>query len=379
VQRFDPGQDVLDGHCHSSAEYPDRWTEQSALPPPRSFATLRHMNQQRSGCLGIALIACILLLAISVALNLVLAAGSGSMTGEPSQRPKMEKMIVVPSKQKGADEIVVVHLRGLISGFEPGSYGETAVDDIKLQLEQAADDEKVKAVVLHVDSPGGEVTASDIIYNAVKRFRDEKKKPVVVYMGSLAASGGYYVSCGASYVIANDTTLTGSIGVIMSSLKYKQLFEKVGVEQVVFKSGKFKDMLSGARDLTDEEKEYIQKMVMQTYDKFVGIVARERKLPEDELRNGIADGRVISGKDALNAKLVDQLGSIEDAYAKAGQLSGAKTPQIIRYESPFRLGKLLNLLGKAEASRKVEVDIAGGLAPRLEPGKVYLLPAYLVQ
>ena len=337
------------------------------------------MNQQRSGCLGIALIACILLLAISVALNLVLAAGSASMTGDGTQRPKMEKMVIVPSKQKGADEILVVHLRGLISGMEPGSYGETAVEDIKLQFEQAANDEKVKGVVLNVDSPGGEVTASDIIYNAVRKFRDEKKKPVVVYMGSLAASGGYYVSCGASHVIANDTTLTGSIGVIMSSLKYKDLLGKVGVEQVVFKSGKFKDMLSGARDLSEEEKEYIQKMVMQTYDKFLGIVARERKLPEDELRNGIADGRVLSGKDALEAKLVDQIGSIEDAYAKASELSGAKSAAIIRYESPFRLGKLLNLLGKAEAPRKIEVDISGGLTPKLEPGKVYLLPSFLVQ
>jgi protease-4 len=349
------------------------------LPRLRPFATLRAMNQQRSGCLAMALIACILLLALSVALNLVLAAGSGSVTGEGTQRPKMEKTVLVPSKQKGSDEILLVHLRGLISSMEPGSYGETAVDDIKLQFEQAADDEKVKAVVLHVDSPGGEVTASDIIYNAVRKFRDEKKKPVVVYMGSLAASGGYYVSCGANHVIANDTTLTGSIGVIMSSFKYKQLFDKVGVEQVVFKSGKFKDMLSGSRDLTDEEREYIQKMVMQTYDKFVGIVARERNLPEDQLRSGIADGRVVSGKDALEAKLIDQLGSIEDAYVKATELSGAKTPSVVKFESPFRLGRLLNLLGKADAPRKVEVDFSAGLLPRLEAGKVYLLPSYLVQ
>jgi protease-4 len=352
---------------------------ESALPHCWSFATFPEMNQQRSGCLALALIACILLLAISVAMNLVFAAGRGSMVGQAAERPKMEKMLMVPSKQKSEAEILVVHLRGLISGMEPGSYGETAVDDIKLQFEQAAEDERVKAVVLHVDSPGGEVTASDIIYNSVRKFRDEKKKPVVVYMGSLAASGGYYVSCGANHVVANDTTLTGSIGVIMSSLKYKQLLDKVGVEQVVFKSGKFKDMLSGSRDLTDEEREYIQKMVMQTYDKFVGIVARERKLPEDELRNGIADGRVLSGKDAFEAKLVDQLGSIEDAYAKAGELGAAPNAAVVRYESPFRLGKLLNLLGKADAPRKVEVDLSAGMLPRLEPGKVYLLPSYLVQ
>lgn len=334
------------------------------------------MNPQRSGCLVSALIVSLFLLGLSVAVNMVFLGGASTMGSSSGGVEKFEEGLITPAKEKGdADKIVVIHLRGIISGMEPGSFGETAVDDIKVQLRQAADDEKVKAVVLHIDSPGGEVTASDTIYNAVRRFRDEKKKPVVVYMGSMAASGGYYAACGGSHLIANETTFTGSIGVIMQSLKYKALFDKVGLESVTFKSGKFKDMLSGSRDLSEEEKDYIQKMIMQTYDKFVGIVAKERKLPIEQLKNGIADGRVVSGKDALGAKLVDQLGEVEDAYTKAIALSSAKNPRIVRYVSPLGFGRFLRLLGKTDVSRKVEVDLHA-MMPRLEPGKAYYLPSF---
>jgi len=345
---------------------------QSALPPPYSSANLPPlMNQQRSGCLVLALIACLMLLGLSVAFNFMLAAGSSVA---PDREPKFEKTTL--SAAKGSqDEIAVIYLRGLITAMEPGGFGDTLVDDIKIQLKHAGDDPKVKAVVLHVDSPGGEVTASDTIYNAVRKFRDEKK-PVVIYMGSLAASGGYYVACGGKHIIANDTTFTGSIGVIMQTLKYKGLFEKVGLESMVFKSGKFKDMLSGSRETTDEEREYIQKMVMQTYDKFVGIVAKERNLPEQDLRNGIADGRVISGKDALEAKLIDQIGSVEDAYAKAMQLGKTSNARVFRYESPLGFGRFLRLLGKSETKGKVALDLTGSLAPKIEAGKLYFLPGY---
>ena len=338
------------------------------------------MNNQRSGCLSAALIVSLILLVLSVVLNLVLAVGSTASMGgalASAQLPKFEEGTIVPAKDRDGDKIAVIYLRGLITGLEPGAMGDTMIDDIKLQLDQAAKDTKVKAVVLHVDSPGGEVTASDTIYNAVRKFRDEKKKPVVVYMGSVAASGGYYVSCGASWIVANDTTFTGSIGVIMSSINYRALAEKVGVEFVTIKSGKMKDMLSGSRAMTDEERQYLQNLIMQTYGKFVGIVARERGLPEDELRNGLADGRVISGKDALAAKLVNQIGEVEDAYAKAMELGKTKNAAIIRYESPFKFGRLFRLLGesntKGAGKAKLEVDFAGGL-PKLEAGKLYYLP-----
>ncbi len=299
--------------------------------------------------------------------------------------PRFEESVVVDAKvpKDGKDpdgKIALIYLRGIISSAEPGTLGVTMVDDLKLQLEQAALDEKVKAVVLYVDSPGGEVTASDVIYNAVRKVRDggfgpAAKKPVVVYMGSLAASGGYYVACGGSYLMANDTTLTGSIGVILQTLNYRDLMGKVGLEAVTFKSGAFKDMFSGAREMTPEEKEYAQKMIMETYGKFLGIVARERKRSEDELRNGVADGRVITGRDAKEAKLIDALGQVEDAYAKAMDLGKVKGAAIITYESPFRFGRLFRLLGQSEKA-SVEVNVMKSLLPKLEAGRLYFLPSF---
>src|SRR5205814_8909516 len=132
---------------------------------------------------------------------------------------------------------------------------------------------------------------------------------------SLTASGGYYIACGGKFLMANETTITGSIGVIIQTLNYEQLFNKIGLASVVFKSGKLKDILNGARPMTPEERELIQSFVMQTYDKFLGIVSKERSLPADMLRNTLADRRILSGKEALNNKLIDGLGQIDDACA----------------------------------------------------------------
>ncbi|HSI14988.1 MAG TPA: signal peptide peptidase SppA [Chthoniobacter sp.] len=342
------------------------------------------MTQKTSGCFwmlaGFGL--CLGFLFV-LAIVFVVSSGNSMRTVVKPSAPRFEEAVVVDSKpgkdQKDTDaKIALIYLRGVISAAEPGTIGETMVDDLKIQLEQAATDDKVKAVVLYVDSPGGEVTASDSIYNAVRKLRDGgfgKKKPVVVYMGSLAASGGYYVSCAGNWIMANETTLTGSIGVIMQSLNYRQLFGKVGLETITFKSGQFKDMLSGSRELTQDERDYIQKMVMDSYSKFVGIVARERKLNEDELRHGLADGRVISGKDAKAANLINATGEVEDAYAKAMELGGTKSATVIRYESPFKFGKLFRLLGQSEKT-SVEVNVAKALVPKLEAGRLYFLPSF---
>ena len=341
------------------------------------------MTQKNFGCFGLALV---VLLGLSVLLNVIfiIAQSASNSAGIiAGKAPHFEEAVVVDAKsgkdvKESEGKIALISVRGIITSAEPGSIGESVVDDLKLQLKQAGEDEKVKAVVLYVDSPGGEVTASDIIYNAVRKLRDQHKKPVVVYMGSLAASGGYYVACGGSWLIANETTLTGSIGVIMQTLNYEQLFGKVGLSMTTFKSGEFKDMLSGSRQMSEPEKEYVQAMIMQTYGKFVGIVAKERKLDEATLRTGLADGRVISGKDARDAKLINSLGEIEDAYAKAMELAKIKNASVIRYESPFHFGKLFRLLGQSEESRKtkIEVKIADAITPKLQAGRLYFLPAF---
>ncbi|MBA3652215.1 MAG: signal peptide peptidase SppA, partial [Chthoniobacterales bacterium] len=294
----------------------------------------------------------------------------GTVTGE-EPLSRFREMVVERGTRTGSDRIAVITLRGLISSSVPGTAGDTMVDDLKLALQQARDDDRVKGVVLEVDSPGGEVTASDVIYNAVVKTR--ARKPVVVYMDSLAASGGYYVSCGGKYLMANDTTITGSIGVIIQTLNYEQLFNKVGLASVVFKSGKFKDLLNGARPMTPEERDYVQSFVMKTYEKFLGIVASERHLPAEGLRNGIADGRILSGKDALEDKLIDGVGQIEDAYAKAKELSGAPGATVVKYAAPFSFGRIFRALGQ---SSKLQLELPKQLVPQLESGRAYFLPSF---
>jgi protease-4 len=162
--------------------------------------------------------------------------------------------------------------------------------------------------------------------------------------------------------------------VIIQTLNYEQLFNKVGLSSVVFKSGKFKDMLSGTRPVTPEEREYIQSFVMKTYEKFLGIVARERNLPADGLRNSVADGRILSGKDALDNKLIDGVGQIEDAFTKAKELGRAPGATIVKYGPPFSFGRFLRAFGTA--NNKIELTLPQQLMPQLETGRAYFLPSF---
>lgn len=330
------------------------------------------MANRKLGCLALFLV---LALAVSLVVNAVLAFGViGRMRGGISREelpPRFRETIVQRGSHPSSDRIAVIVLRGLISSSVPGNAGDNMVDDLRLALEQARNDDRVKAVVLEVDSPGGEVTASDIIYNAVVKTR--ARKPVVVYMDSVAASGGYYVSCGGRYLIANDTTITGSIGVIIQTLNYEQLFNKIGLASVVFKSGKFKDLLNGARPMTPEERDFVQNFVMKTYDKFLGIVARERRLPAEGLRNGIADGRILSGREALQDKLIDGVGQIEDAFGKARELGEAPDATVVKYAPPFSLGRIFRALGQ---SSRLQLELPKQLLPQLESGHAYFLPSF---
>ncbi len=331
-------------------------------------------SNRKLGCLSVFLFVA---LCVSLMVNLVLAATAfrkfDGTSADAESRPRFREMIVESGTRGSGNKIAVISLRGLISTGVAGNVGESMVDDLRWQFEQARNDDNVRAVVLEVDSPGGEVTASDMIYNAVAKTR--AKKPVVVYMESLAASGGYYVACGGKYLMANETSITGSIGVIIQTLNYEQLFNKIGLASVVFKSGKFKDMLNGARPITPEERDYVQSFVMKTYEKFLGIVAKERNLPADALRNGIADGRILSGRDALDNKLIDGLGQVEDAYAKAKELGHAADAKIVKYGPPFSLGRVFRMLTKSGETR-IELSLPGQLSPQLESGRAYFLPSF---
>jgi protease-4 len=329
------------------------------------------MANRNLGCLSIFFFVA---LCASIFVNLLLTAAvfrRASGTSFTQELPPRFRAVIV---QRGDSyKVVLITLRGLISSSIPGNVSDSMVEDMRAALQQARDDDRVKAVVLEVDSPGGEVTAADTIYNAVVKTR--AKKPVVVYMETLAASGGYYISCGGKYLMANETTITGSIGVIIQTLNYEQLFNKIGLASVVFKSGKFKDMLNGARPITPEERELVQSFVMKTYDKFLGIVAKERNIPADSLRNGLADGRILSGKDAFDNKLIDGLGQLEDAFAKAKQLGGAPQATVVKYGPPFSLSHFFRAFGET-GKGKLSLELPRQLLPQLESGRAYFLPSY---
>jgi protease-4 len=202
-------------------------------------------------------------------------------------------------------------------------------------------------------------------------------------MDSMAASGGYYVSCAANEIVANRTTMTGSIGVIISTMSYSTLFTKLGLESVVFTSGKFKDTLSGSRPMRPEEKELIQGMVNQTYERFLEVVKEGRpKVPEDKLRASLADGRIISGQDALANQLVDANGYLEDAHQRARELGKAPAAPVVRYHEQEGILEALGLMkaGIARAQpESIELHLTPGWTPKLQPGLLYLLPPFYAE
>lgn len=195
------------------------------------------------------------------------------------------------------------------------------------QLSDIKKDDSIKAVVIRVDSPGGGVAASQEIYDAIMDLR--KKKRVVVSMGSVAASGGYLISCAAEKIVANPGTLTGSISAVMYLANAEELLKKIGFKASVIKSGRFKDIGSPTRRMTPAEVKLLQQLVDDIGDQLIEVVSHDRKIPKDELKL-IADGRVFTGRQAQKLKLVDDLGDIDYAVRMAGMLSGIKgEPEVI--------------------------------------------------
>lgn len=293
-----------------------------------------------------------------------------------------------------SDKIVVIDVSGVISSHELDGSGDL-VELVKDQLELAEKDEQVKAVILKVDSPGGEVLASDEIYRAIQDFQDSSGKPVVAQMGSLAASGGYYVSAPCRWIVANELTLTGSIGVIMSGMNFRGLMDKVGIRPEVYKSGKFKDMMSSTRrpeDVPAGEREMMQGLIDETFATFKGVVRKGRAAAhtankksglEKESRElagdweAYADGRIFSGKEAHRLGFVDELGNFDVAVKRAQKLADISEANLVRYQQPFAFGNLLRFLGKSEA-HGVKVDL-GFDFPRLQAGRMYFMSFSVVQ
>ena len=272
--------------------------------------------------------------------------------------------------------IAKIDLFGVIAQEIPGQIGSSMVDDLILQIRQAADDDSIAAILLHIDSPGGEVTASDNLYHELTLVR--QNKPVIVYLDSVGASGGYYTAMGGSYIMAHELCLTGSIGVIMQAINYEGLSKILGLSTLTFKSGALKDLLNPSRPASEAEKKLVQDMVAETFEKFSSIVVTERDFPDQKLPTEVADGRIVSGKQAFDLKLIDATGYLQDAITDAREI--AKLPEnapVIRYTAPFRFSRLFRFLGqKQDTNPKVQVSLVPE-SFHLQAGKLYYLSTHL--
>ena len=225
------------------------------------------------------------------------------------------------------------------------------ISDSKEFIEELNDYGKranVKSVIIRIDSPGGGVAASQEIYEAIKEFRADTKKKVVVSMASTAASGGYYVACAADMIFANPGTITGSIGVIAQWYDYSDLLRWAKMQSVVIKTGDFKDSGSGFRPITEEEKVLFQSLIDDMHGQFVSAISASRNIPEEEVRL-FSDGRVFTGREAMEKRLVDEIGTFQDAVKTAANLGGITgEPKLL---TPFkkRFSAFDLLLGNAES------------------------------
>ncbi len=277
---------------------------------------------------------------------LLLAAGSGSTSG-PLPAADWQEQIISGS---GMDRIVVITVSGAI-GVDAGSglfSDQLGHGQLLSQIRQAARDPQVKAVVLRVESPGGGVVASNEIYHELQKLRDAEKR-LVISMGSVAASGGYYIATPGERIYANPDTLTGSLGVIISLVNVEETFDKLGLRQVVFKSGELKDIGSPTRETTDEEAAIFQSIIDEAYQGFVDVIEAGRGMPRENVLE-IADGRIYTGRQALALNLVDELGNLDAAIAGAQELAGLERALVVRYQSRGSLRDLLLLrMGQSQA------------------------------
>ena len=242
----------------------------------------------------------------------------------------------------GDNIIVVLDIEGVILKSRP----------IIEKLNRYKDNDKVKAVVVRIDSPGGGVGSSQEIYEEVIKLG--KKKTVVASMGAVAASGGYYIACAAQKIVANPGTITGSIGVIIEFANIEELLGKIGLKSIVIKSGKFKDILSPTRNLTEEERGLLQGVIDSIQSQFIEAVVQGRNIPREKVAK-IADGRIFSGEQAMHEGLVDELGNLQDAIEIASKMAGIigrpdvvypekKKPSILEFIIESCLTKVQNLV-----------------------------------
>ena len=352
------------------------------MPPPQPVPPPQHNckeEKKKHGCLWgfiIAIVAACAVLICLIGLPVLALLGLAA-TMEDSDFASLEKTTQVISKGSGSEVIAVMDVKGVIASAE----GTNIVNATRFRetLKKVKSNANVVALILDMDTPGGEVTAADEIHKAILDFKKEMDIPVITCMHSMGASGGYYIASATDHIIANRMTMTGSIGVIMSTFNATELMGKIGVTPVVFKSGNMKDMMSPTRPMSDNEKAYLDKMVKATFAEFAQVVADGREkfeTAEDVMKAEFADGRVVSGKEAMDYGLVDELGGFKEAVDYATSQAGCTSPSVIRYSTKAPLWETLMSSKASTFNPKSVLPIE---SPAIKAGQLYfILPQAII-
>jgi protease IV len=245
---------------------------------------------------------------------------------------------VVKSGNFGGGKVAILPIEGTLVDEKSGAFLQPQENPLSLfvqELDQAAEDDSVKAIVLRVNSPGGTVTSSDIMYDALVRFREKTHKPAIVSIQEVGASGAYYLSCGADKIVANPTSVVGSIGVIFETFDIVGTMDKIGVQPDTIKSAELKDMGSPFKHMTDHERAVMQALVDQYFARFKGVVTSNRHITDPDTLKLVTDGRVFSGVDALKLGLIDQVGRLNDAIDLAKQMANTPGAEVIMYRRAY--------------------------------------------
>ena len=300
------------------------------------------MNTEKGcfvGCLGMIVVTAVVFVGIVVLLCLGYVAMDAGLIDDGasgcSERDKVrEKIWVSGDGDEDSPVVLRVKISGVISDSQEDIFGHeksSAMSALK-KIRSATRDDDIQGLYLILDTPGGEVTLSDIIADAVRRFKEsDSDRFVLVEMGSACCSGGYYIAAGADYIIAHPTTITGSIGVIMSTVNAAELAKKIGIESVVIATGTNKAMLDPLKPVDQEHVKIFKKAVDSDYERFLSVVSKGRNIPVDKIRQ-IADGRILGAEEAKKLKLVDAIGYSEDSEAKLAKMAKAEDIRIVRYK-----------------------------------------------
>jgi len=366
-------------------ESPMSSSEPGSSSGARQGVRSQHAPQQRSsrgpflmGCLvALAAVGTVIVLLV-VGIMLMAAAIGGTVHTEGVYEAANVQELTV-SGTPGDPKIAVVPVRGLLASGANVLTGSDPALVFKAMLERAKDDPKVRGVILAVDSPGGGITTCDVMHKALKDFRKESGRPSVVLMEDVAASGGYYVACGADYIIAHPTSITGSIGVLMPLLDAGDLMAKIGLTDRTVKSGEFKTMGSMFTQRTPEqwkrEKEVLEGLITQMHERFVEVVVQGRKLAPDMVR-AVADGRIYTSRQAVENGLVDAIGYHEDAVDKVKELAGITSAHVVRYT---RVLSLREMLFARAGGNGLALGLDGRLPAHMLSRPMYVWPAAAFQ